>query len=63
MLTYADWRMPGIRQLRKDWRRKDASVDEQIQSLAVMAEATFCVGEVYMHLTYDKRMRTYADVC
>jgi hypothetical protein len=55
--------MSGIRQLRKDWRRKDASVDEQIQSLAVMAEATFCVGEVCMHLTYDKRMLTYADVC
>ena len=41
-----DWRTT-IRQYRKDWRRKDASLEEQVLSLEIMAEAVFRIGECY----------------
>jgi len=54
-----EWRNT-IRQLRKDWRRKDASLEQQVQSLEVIAEAVFRVGETYALLnrttTAERRM-------
>ena len=54
-----DWRNT-IRQLRKDWRRKDASLEEQVRSLEVIADAVFHVGEAYALMsrttTAERRM-------
>ena len=54
-----DWRNT-IRQYRKDWRRKDASLEEQVRSLEIIAEAVFRVGEVYSLMnrttTAERRM-------
>ena len=39
-----DWRNT-IRQFRKDWRRKDASFEDQVRSFEVIATAVFHLGE------------------
>jgi hypothetical protein len=36
----AEWR-EGIRKVGKDWRRKDASVQQQIRSFEVVADGIF----------------------
>ena len=54
-----DWRNT-IRQYRKDWRRRDACLEQQVQSLEVVAEGVFRVGETYALLnrttTAERRM-------
>lgn len=54
-----DWRNT-IRQFRKDWRRKDASFEDQVRSFEVIATAVFHLGEVYAHMkrntTAERRM-------
>lgn len=55
----AAWR-ENVRQLGKDWRRKDASLPDRIRSLEIMADAIFALGEAFAALgraeTAERRM-------